>query len=290
MSDYEDVNPNEVKSNYYEMLGVARTATTDEIKRAYRKAALRLHPDHNKHPDATAMFQKLTEAHQVLSDPKKREYYNKYGEVDDEMDGESFDQAYDHWRQVFPKITPEDIENYRKEYVGSSMEEEDIITAYNRCQGDMTLIHQCVPFASSDAIDRLYNTLKDLLTKKKIEKKFSKTLHKTVKGLQAIVKEQEMEEEEEAAEEAKKLGLSSSFGSSTPANGGVPSDLAAVIASRQKKRGESSFLDDLAAKYAQPSKGKGKKAQPTSSKKVKNTAPSDEDFDAFQAKLFAKKK
>lgn len=99
-----------------------------------------------------------------------------------------------------------------------------------------------------------------------------------------------MEEEEEAAEEAKKLGLSSSFGSSTPANGGVPSDLAAVIASRQKKRGESSFLDDLAAKYAQPSKGKGKKAQPTSSKKVKNTAPSDEDFDAFQAKLFAKKK
>lgn len=176
MSDYEDVNPNEVKSNYYEMLGVARTATTDEIKRAYRKAALRLHPDHNKHPDATAMFQKLTEAHQVLSDPKKREYYNKYGEVDDEMDGESFDQAYDHWRQVFPKITPEDIENYRKEYVGSSMEEEDIITAYNRCQGDMTLIHQCVPFASSDAIDRLYNTLKDLLTKKKNRKKILKNV------------------------------------------------------------------------------------------------------------------
>jgi curved DNA-binding protein len=65
--------------DYYAILGVPKTATQAEIKKAYRKLARELHPDTNKDPDAEKRFKDANEAHAVLSDPAKRKQYDELG-------------------------------------------------------------------------------------------------------------------------------------------------------------------------------------------------------------------
>jgi curved DNA-binding protein len=67
--------------DYYDVLGVSRTATADEVKKAYRKLARKHHPDVNPDdPGATDRFKEVTEAYEVLSDPEKRKRYDALGE------------------------------------------------------------------------------------------------------------------------------------------------------------------------------------------------------------------
>lgn len=67
------------KRDYYEVLGVNRTATDVEIKSAYRKLAMQYHPDRNPHPDAEERFKECSEAYAVLSDSEKRSRYDQFG-------------------------------------------------------------------------------------------------------------------------------------------------------------------------------------------------------------------
>jgi curved DNA-binding protein len=78
--------------DYYEILGIKKTATEEEIKNAYRKLARKLHPDLNPtDKDANKKFQQLNEANEVLSDPIKRKKYDQYGK--DWQHSDQFEQA-----------------------------------------------------------------------------------------------------------------------------------------------------------------------------------------------------
>src|SRR4029077_4718708 len=68
------------KRDYYEVLGVSRTVTEVELKSAYRKLALQLHPDRNpNNPEAEEKFKEVSEAYAVLADSEKRSVYDRYG-------------------------------------------------------------------------------------------------------------------------------------------------------------------------------------------------------------------
>lgn len=78
------------KRDYYEVLGVDKSASKSEIKKAFRKLALKYHPDRNKAKDAESKFKEIQEAYSVLSDPEKREKYDRYGHDGPGFEGFNF--------------------------------------------------------------------------------------------------------------------------------------------------------------------------------------------------------
>jgi molecular chaperone DnaJ len=82
-----------MKRDYYEVLGVSREASADDLKRAYRRLALKHHPDKNPAADRSAAedrFKELSEAYQILSDPERRAQYDRFGHAAFEQDGGGF--------------------------------------------------------------------------------------------------------------------------------------------------------------------------------------------------------
>lgn len=83
-----------MNKDYYEVLGVAKNATSDEIKRAYRKLALQYHPDRNKTKEGEVRFKEVTKAYEVLSDSQKRQTYDQFGAAAFEQGGPGGQGAY----------------------------------------------------------------------------------------------------------------------------------------------------------------------------------------------------
>lgn len=77
--------------DYYDILGVSKSASSDEIKKAYRKLALKYHPDRNGKDDKESeqKFKEASDAYQVLSDPQKRSQYDQFGKTFDQRGGGS---------------------------------------------------------------------------------------------------------------------------------------------------------------------------------------------------------
>ncbi len=93
--------------DYYEVLGVARSATPDEIKKSFRKLALQFHPDRNKDdPTAEEKFKEAAEAYEVLSDADKRKIYDQYGHAGVRQGGHArgfsnFEEIFQHFGDIF---------------------------------------------------------------------------------------------------------------------------------------------------------------------------------------------
>lgn len=86
------------KRDYYEVLGLQKNAGKEDIKAAYRKLALKYHPDRNKDQGAEEKFKEISEAYAVLSDDEKRKRYDMYGQVDP---GEAFRGSEANFEEVF---------------------------------------------------------------------------------------------------------------------------------------------------------------------------------------------
>lgn len=103
------------KKSHYEVLGVDKKASDDAIKKAYRKLALKFHPDKNSAPSAEGAFKAISAAFDCLSDPAKREAYDSYGHeaaADGNPSGGPFGGFHGYGGgRGGPEMTPEDLFN-----------------------------------------------------------------------------------------------------------------------------------------------------------------------------------
>eukprot|EP00808_Paulinella_micropora_P022629 g27297.t1 len=273
-------------TTYYDLLGVKPYATEKELRTAFRKKALKYHPDHNESETATDEFRTLCEVHQVLSDPQRRKIYDETGEAE-EADPQESQDSYEYWRNVFPKITKQDIDEYRKKYIGSAEEVEDIIEAVQKSKGDMAITMAHIPFASSSEVPRLLGKIKELFQSGQLPKKYHKTYKETKGAVQATMECEEAGEAKEAEEAAKEILGEEAQTLDSEAG------LRAIIARRQETRNKDldSYTSYLEAKYAK----KAKKQNAKYAKKAKKQnaqdgpLPSEEEFQNIQRSFSGKK-
>src|SRR3954463_8178036 len=85
----------EQKQDYYDVLGVARGASAEEMKKAFRRLAMQFHPDRNQDTGAEAKFKEVSEAYEVLSDPERRAMYDRFGHAATQSGADGFARGFE---------------------------------------------------------------------------------------------------------------------------------------------------------------------------------------------------
>ncbi|KAL6987091.1 Chaperone protein dnaJ 6 [Sarracenia purpurea var. burkii] len=150
------------EKSLYEVLGVQSTASQQEIKKAYYKLALRLHPDKNPgDEEAKEKFQQLQKVISILGDEEKRALYDQTGCADDaDLSGEVVNNLKEFFRTMYKKVTEDDIEEFEANYRGSDSEKNDLIDLYNKYDGNMNRLF-CSMICSDPKLDS--HRFKDIL-------------------------------------------------------------------------------------------------------------------------------
>ncbi|KAK3941594.1 hypothetical protein QBC46DRAFT_382020 [Diplogelasinospora grovesii] len=287
----------------YEVLGLEREATADQVKSAYRKAALKNHPDkvsEDKKDEAKEKFQTIAFAYAVLSDPARRKRYDETGSTSESIvDSDGFSWT-DFYREAYKDAISEDaIEKFAKQYKGSDEEKDDILAAYEEFEGDMDKIYETVMLSNVlEDDERIRKVIDDAIEEGEVEK-YTKYTKETKKKRQARVKAAQAESKE-ADEYAKELGVYEKLrGNGKKTKKDSEADLAALILGRQQQRG--SMIDRIAEKYgAKPKQkkeketkeGKGGSSRGKKRKVEVEEEPEidEEEFQAIQANMMRKSK
>ncbi|KNA14038.1 hypothetical protein SOVF_111180 [Spinacia oleracea] len=150
------------QTNLYEVLGVESTASQQEIRKAYHKLALRLHPDKNPgDKEANEKFQQLQKVMSILGDEEKRALYDQTGVVDDDdLTGDLAQNLQNFFRSMYKEVTVADIEKFEANYRGSDTEKNDLINLYKKCKGNMARLF-CSMLCSDPKLDS--HRFKDIL-------------------------------------------------------------------------------------------------------------------------------
>lgn len=253
--------------NPYNVLSIDPKATQDQIKTAYRKAALRHHPDKARDEkdkkQAHMRFQEIAFAYAILSDERRRKRYDTTGSTAESLadDDADFDWL-DYFReQTRAMVDSEMIEAVKREYQHSREEQEDILRCYVEGQGDMDAVYEGVMCSNVLDDDARFRGVIDEAIREGRVRAFKKYTGETEARRKKRVKAAKSEEAE-AMVLADELGVQSQlFGKDK--DGGKDQDaLKAIIQSRQKDRA-SDFLNNLEQKYGATGKnGKRKIDEP----------------------------
>ncbi|KAF8398432.1 hypothetical protein HHK36_017359 [Tetracentron sinense] len=145
----------------YEVLDVERTASQQEIKKAYYKLALRLHPDKNPgDEEAKEKFQQLQKVISILGDEEKRAFYDQTGCVDDADLAGEVQNLHAFFRTMYKKVTEADIDEFEANYRGSDSEKNDLMDLYKKSKGNMNRLF-CSMLCSDPKLDS--HRFKDIL-------------------------------------------------------------------------------------------------------------------------------
>ncbi|KAG5924605.1 hypothetical protein E4U61_007734 [Claviceps capensis] len=285
MSDTEDIADGEPPVvDPYEVLGLEKKATADQIKSAYRKAALQNHPDKvsdDRKDEAHSKFQQIAFSYAILSDPVRRKRYDTTGSTSEAIvDADGFNWS-DYFREQFKdSISADAIQKFADKYKGSTEEKDDILIAYEQCAGDMDQVYERVMLSDVTEDDERFRKIIDEAIASKDVPAFDAYKKETKKKRAARLKAAKAEANE-AEDYAKELGVHEKlFAKKGKKGGSSENDLAALIQKRQQDR-SAGFLDRLAEKYgANDSKKKrGKK------RAGEEDEPSEADFQAAAARL-----
>ncbi|KAJ5772995.1 Heat shock protein DnaJ [Penicillium paradoxum] len=254
-----------VEEDLYKVLGIASDATPEAIKTAYKKSALRNHPDkvsEDARAEANAKFQRIALAYGVLSDARRRSVYDRTGSTDEAFGEDGDFNWMDFYReQLSAMLDSRAISDFQKKYQHSDEEKKDLLAAYETHEGNMDAIYDTVMLSNVlDDDERFRAIIDQAIADEEVEdfERYSKESEKK--------KQQRVKKAQKEAREAEKLGKEiedkkkkkASKGSKAAAN---EDDLLAIITKRQQDRG-AGFLARLEEKYAQPGKKRGVDDEP----------------------------
>ncbi|KAK3711109.1 hypothetical protein LTR37_009896 [Vermiconidia calcicola] len=239
----------------YAVLSLRHSATADEIKSAYRKAALKHHPD--KAPDsekeaAHTKFQEVAFAYAILSDERRRKRYDTTGRTEESLDADDEDFNWtDFFREQYRNVVTTDaINKFSDTYKGSEEERGHVLAAYEKCRGQMGKIYAHVMLSDVLEDEERFRAIIDRAIADGEVEDFEKYSGESERSKLGRIREAKKRRDREAREAEEGESNGTANGKKDAGTG----DLAAMIQQRQKGRAEN-FLDGLEAKYAAPKGG-----------------------------------